>query len=77
MIFFYCLLTPRIQCSQNDKKDDYLMARTVSSTCQLKPSVEADIRDLKTKVDDILNLLKTPKIGNVSGSISNQCCQSR
>ena len=68
---FYCLFTPRIQCSQNDKKNNYLTARAVSPTCQLKSSVEADIvsikrqvRDLKTKVDDILNLLKTPKNGN-------------
>ena len=68
---FYCLLTPRIQCSQNDEKNNYLTARAVSPTCQLKSSVEADIvsikrqvRDLKTKVDDILNLLKTPKSGN-------------
>ena len=42
----------------------------LSPTCQLKSSVEADIvsikrrvRDLETKVDDILNLLRKPTSG--------------
>ena len=44
--------------------------RILSPTCQLKSSVESDIvsikrqvRDLETKVDDILNLLRKPKSG--------------
>ena len=74
-----CILTPRVQSSQGDKKKYDLTKRGTVPTCQLKFSVEAAIlsideevemlrkrqENLELKVDEILNLLRKPQNGKI------------
>jgi hypothetical protein len=67
-----CNLIARVQCSKTEEKNNYLMKRTRSPTCELKPSaqnsildIQRQVRSLKNAVDEILKLLRKPQNGEL------------
>ena len=60
-----------MKSSQSDTENDDVKKKQIKITCELKSSaaaailkIEKQVKNLKSKVDEIVNLLKKPSSGN-------------